>query len=689
MSTSQSADKSLFTELSENLTIFANYLVISGLCLLKVVWCDAIDTMPTENIYFRSTCGRFVAVFVSFMTRRAKEAVAVIGYRTRKTNSAQVQCVLLTVVLLQILMRANDIETNPGPSNRSMEETLQELFDKQEVRLQTFFKEKLDTRFRTLENQFVSKVEQSLSGVKNELQSLHDKTSRLEQNTLLEARKTNSAVNALEDRLTKISTDLEEKIDKLEAITRRDNLKLFNIWESPNESHEELVNKVVDVLNDCVPCKKWCPDDIVHARRLGNSNSGNARPKPLIATFRMWSDKMDVLTKGREGLKKKGVSVAGDLTTRQQATIQEHRNRGLRAYYKGNRLVIDGPLQHHPLNRGTFAEVVQRGQPGEDYRRQHSSNERSGEYGSYSHHRSQRQHTQRSGYYAGGEASRPRSDTNITWQCDDRGDADSQFHGVWGDYNEAYYRKAYDWNWDVDYQRSYYAWLASGYHFPVLRRQHDTAGGCNPGNLRPVDESGNIQHQSAEELSRAPTHPEDNQNEVDRTKFSSTDADSNERTTPTPDHSQGEGNQTAAASLSHTELPPSAETTETATDVAEKECSHNDMSIVSHVSTPPDTSASSTDLTLGTTTDEPAKDLASSQSAAVKGASRRHSAGTIDTETTPRRSEKSERLTQRLRSHSAADKRQLTLNETVANSASAKTAVKSVKSGTHSSKQNR
>ena len=70
---------------------------------------------------------------------------------------------------------------------------------------------------------------------------------------------------------------------------------------------------------------------------------------------------MDVLTKGREALKKKGLTVAGDPTTKQQKPIREHRERGLRAYYKGNRLVVTGPLQYHPINRGSFADAARRG----------------------------------------------------------------------------------------------------------------------------------------------------------------------------------------------------------------------------------------------------------------------------------------------------------------------------------------
>ena len=57
------------------------------------------------------------------------------GY-TRKARSAQIHCVFLTVVLLQLLLCANDIERNPGP-DPDMETLLQRLFTQQEVKFQT------------------------------------------------------------------------------------------------------------------------------------------------------------------------------------------------------------------------------------------------------------------------------------------------------------------------------------------------------------------------------------------------------------------------------------------------------------------------------------------------------------------------------------------------------------------------
>ena len=131
-------------------------------------------------------------------------------------------------------------------------------------------------------------------------------------------------------------------------------------------SWKSCVMKVVSILQDTVPNRQWCRADIVRAHRLGSNTSDKSRNgfsklQPVIVKFTRWSDKMDILTKGREAPKKEGVTVAGDLTTKQQDTIQEHREWGLRAYYQGNRLVMAGPLQYHHLNRGSFADAARRG----------------------------------------------------------------------------------------------------------------------------------------------------------------------------------------------------------------------------------------------------------------------------------------------------------------------------------------
>ena len=301
------------------------------------------------------------------MTKRAKLASSAFRHYTSKARSAQVQCILLVTVLFQILLCANDIEMNPGPSESEtvtissdsetdMKAYMQDHFEHQEVRIQTLLQQQLNVRFGVLENHLAEKIDESMTAVKTEIEALYAKTCQLENYccaALQETESTKAAVTELEDRMLKISADLDNKIDRLEVFSRRDNLKFFNVPMSvSNENYADRVDKIVDILSDTEPGKTWCPDDIIRAYRLGNSYN-NDWAAPVIVTFAKWSDKMAVLTKGREGLKRKGVRVASDLTSKQQANIQEQRNRGMHAYYKGNRLVVAGPLQRRPaLQRG-------------------------------------------------------------------------------------------------------------------------------------------------------------------------------------------------------------------------------------------------------------------------------------------------------------------------------------------------
>ena len=52
-----------------------------------------------------------------------------------------------------------------------------------------------------------------------------------------------------------------------------------------------------------------------------------------------------MLTKGSGGLKRQGIAVAGDLTTHQRNITKQYPDDGIRAYYKGNQLVVGGRLQ--------------------------------------------------------------------------------------------------------------------------------------------------------------------------------------------------------------------------------------------------------------------------------------------------------------------------------------------------------
>nr|KAG5708595.1 hypothetical protein BaRGS_033016 [Batillaria attramentaria] len=54
---------------------------------------------------------------------------------------------------------------------------------------------------------------------------------------------------------------------------------------------------------------------------------------------------MDILSKGRDKLRAKGIAVASDLTERQNSIVQGYRRDGIHAYYIGSRLVSDNRFE--------------------------------------------------------------------------------------------------------------------------------------------------------------------------------------------------------------------------------------------------------------------------------------------------------------------------------------------------------
>ena len=174
--------------------------------------------------------------------------------------------------------------------------------------------------------------------------------------------------------------------------------------------------------------------------------------------------------------------MAGDLTSKQQANIQEQRDRSMHAYYKGNHLVVAGPLQRRPaLQRG------QRRHSGEQNRRPTEDRR------AHSHPGRRTQPSEGSGYRAGDlprpgtrqhhDRNDPSRDTYGTRQHHDRNKPRSTYdtwqhhdcqNTVWGNYDSDYY---YDWN-------QAYAWQTSMYHFPPLQGYRDSADGHNPDNLQ-------------------------------------------------------------------------------------------------------------------------------------------------------------------------------------------------------------
>ena len=365
-------------------------------------------TMPIDQCQYRAVCGTFVWTFIAFMKDKGVSSRFSCfrlvpknwDYERCDTVACRVDCplyywwyvhfkrdrvntaftcgqllrpctfVMTCVVVFTIgslLLQCGDVEQNPGPDRSQecsdpdrnsptprgsgngdggdtildgMQKLLQQMFTEQE--------EKLKQCISSVRDQ-VADISKSLKTLHGEVADLRQRTEAMEsatENVCHKASEQRAAIDNLEDRLNRMQEEFDKKADRLESFSRRDNLKFCGIAESAGETFETCARKMVEVLRETVPNKVWREEDVIRAHRVGKKQPGASdKPRPLIAKFSRWADKMAILTKGRDALRQKGVAVASDLTTNQARTVRRYRDDGINAYYRGDRLVVGGPLR--------------------------------------------------------------------------------------------------------------------------------------------------------------------------------------------------------------------------------------------------------------------------------------------------------------------------------------------------------
>ena len=143
-----------------------------------------------------------------------------------------------------------------------------------------------------------------------------------------------------------------DKVDRLEIFSERNNVKLFNVHEERDETDEDCVRKVVQLLNRFNWHKLWTRDDVDRAPRTGPKSGDINRSRPLIARLHRWSDKISVLPE-RDGRKAMSdtlnIRVATDLTDRQNNIRREETSDGRQAYFQNGRLLHRKAIPCHSL----------------------------------------------------------------------------------------------------------------------------------------------------------------------------------------------------------------------------------------------------------------------------------------------------------------------------------------------------
>ena len=214
-----------------------------------------------------------------------------------------------------------DIEANPGPDeSNNILQIMEWKFAQVMYGMQTYtanicrmIEEKwtnIDNSFRDL-TAHVGELRQRIEQNKDDIDDLEE-----DRETILE-------------RLDR----LEEKIDSTEMETKRSNLKFIGIREPRRgDSYTSVEQQIVDVLNEFSTSPCWHLADVNRAFRVGAPQQRSDQSRSLIVQFYRWKDKMAILNDRnlRDKLRRAGIKVTSDLTSRQRDTLDFYRSQGKR-----------------------------------------------------------------------------------------------------------------------------------------------------------------------------------------------------------------------------------------------------------------------------------------------------------------------------------------------------------------------
>ena len=288
------------------------------------------------------------------------------------------------VLCARRLLLSGDVEENqgPGPEDENLQEvnittsddgTIPSAVAKEilaAIHLQSQQQKEQNAAIRD----DLSDIKNELSKVKQQCESINKRCDSLEE----EQEKLAAAVGGLTNHVEDLSADstrtreetremaqtvqslrqeletMGEEVDRLEAFSRRDNLRLFGIPQvGDTESYSQCASAVVSVLNSVEGSKTWTDRDIVRAHRIGQARQGE--PSPVIAKFQNWTDKMTLLTDKdyRGKLESRGTRVANDLTHRQASLAAQARRDGKSVFFVKGRLTVGARRPDPEATAGT------------------------------------------------------------------------------------------------------------------------------------------------------------------------------------------------------------------------------------------------------------------------------------------------------------------------------------------------
>ena len=323
-------------------------------------WCV---TMPSAALDFRSCCGNFHHVYVAFMTKRAQLAKAMrycaLHVRT-KLEGVMVGLVLVTFLTSDLLLRAGNIETNPGPDTKDTGRTVQTRLtaaggrsgssDRRnsaasETTLNDVMSKLLsmDSSMNAMNQTMNSKLDQVSDDVKQmkaefgslqqEVQNCKDRMESLEME--------NDELRTINGELLERVARVEKHADDLEGRSRRNNLLFYGLDSEEGETQEDLELRVKEVLTDKLELAEDIEFDRIH-RVSAKRNS------PVIAKCTFYKQKVTVM-KAKHKLQGSQIFIGEDFSRgvreirkKLSKFAKEKKDQGQRVKMVFDHLVVEG-----------------------------------------------------------------------------------------------------------------------------------------------------------------------------------------------------------------------------------------------------------------------------------------------------------------------------------------------------------
>ena len=242
------------------------------------------------------------------------------------------------------LLLAGDVERNPGPmfgadsfDERNIPKDIVSLSAMWEQRFSS-----LEMELKRKNNDLQAELEKQIKTnheMANTFEREFDRMKRKHEHIFKEIVTLNGQTNTLAADMKNIERMCENATDKNESIQRRNNVKMFGVIEQENETYWSCLQAVLNALREALPKLEWNEKDIVRVQRLGPSNRKfPLKPRPILVEMATLLDKLTLLRAGRNNLRKMGIRIAGDLTSRQSKTIFDLKQQGHQAYFKNGKL---------------------------------------------------------------------------------------------------------------------------------------------------------------------------------------------------------------------------------------------------------------------------------------------------------------------------------------------------------------